>query len=354
MRSDSPARCPPRSPPQTAGAVQFRRLVAELRAFQSTTNDQVLRVFLSHDVDRSGGIDVRELRTALFELGLPSESDQAARILRRYDSDQSGTLELAEFRNLVDELRRFQASAVVVVSPGDEVHQMFTRVDADRSGDIDVEELRRALEALGLLTDSRQAAQLLAKYDADASRRLELPEFRTLVSELRRFQSQGGGAAASAHDDVSRIFRKADVDGSGTIDADELHAALFALGMSTDSSQARAILRRYDVDANGTLDAQEFARLVAEIRAFQGHRGGAAATPGDAHDDDQVRRVFLTYDRDRSGNIDVAELRSALLALELAAQSERAHALLANYDADRSGRAPRHRRGRTQAPSCAP
>ena len=50
-------------------------------------------------------------------------------------------------------------------------------------------ELRAALNALGLSTDIPQAATVLAKYDTDASGRLEYPEFKTLVLQLRAFQA---------------------------------------------------------------------------------------------------------------------------------------------------------------------
>ena len=52
---------------------------------------------------------------------------------------------------------------------------------------------------------------------------------------------------------------------------------------------------------------------------------------------DTVARTFALYDRDDSGGIDVAELRDALAALGLAADSSQAQALLARYDTDRSG-----------------
>ena len=56
------------------------------------------------------------------------------------------------------------------------------------SGDVDVHELRNGLAQLGLSTSTRQAAKILAKYDEDDSMRVELPEFRQIVADLRAFQ----------------------------------------------------------------------------------------------------------------------------------------------------------------------
>ena len=57
------------------------------------------------------------------------------------------------------------------------------------AGDIDCVELRSALNALGMPCDTAAAAEVLAKFDDDASGRLELPEFAELVRKLQQFQA---------------------------------------------------------------------------------------------------------------------------------------------------------------------
>ena len=71
---------------------------------------QVLAVFEAYDQDRSGGVDARELHTALYSLGLPSRGAEAEQILHKHDRDGSGALQLHEFRALVDELRASQVT----------------------------------------------------------------------------------------------------------------------------------------------------------------------------------------------------------------------------------------------------
>ena len=67
----------------------------------------------------------------------------------------------------------------------DGADRAFRIFDADASGAIDVSELGEALNALGLQTDSEQAAAVLARYDSDESGVLEHSEFKRLVLELR-------------------------------------------------------------------------------------------------------------------------------------------------------------------------
>ena len=70
-------------------------------------------------------------------------------------------------------------------------------------------------------------------------------------------------------DEVEATFRRFDADASGSIDVDELHAALGELGLGASMDQTRQVMGRYDADRSGTLELGEFRRLVDELRQFQ-------------------------------------------------------------------------------------
>ena len=61
-------------------------------------------VFDRFDVNRSGRLDYRELRTCLRALGLDVTRREAAEVLLAYDADANGLMELLEFARLVHEL----------------------------------------------------------------------------------------------------------------------------------------------------------------------------------------------------------------------------------------------------------
>lgn len=204
-------------------------------------------------------------------------------MLARYDADRSGALDLEEFKTLVYELRRFQAGRDPT-----EARKQFARFDRNRDGAIDAAELRDALNALGLATDSAQAADVLRQYDADRSGRLELAEFEKLVAELRRYQGVGadtgmrlelslqqGGyvarstlGAAEFWEEVRSVFVAHALESSGRMSVGALRAALVVLGLPTSSAQAAAVLAKFDADTSGDLDLGEFRKLCAELRRF--------------------------------------------------------------------------------------
>ena len=298
---------------------------------------QLQRVFAEFDYDHDGSLDAGELRGALSALGLNADSTQAARVLRTYDADQSGRIEYGEFRSLAAEIARFKSAPLAT----DEVQRSFAAHDRDGNGKIDVHELELALKDLGLKADTYQAAQILTKYDVDHSGGLELDEFRRLVDELRRFQGKAGG-----NDEVSRIFKRFDVDVSGTIDAAELRTALRALDISANDSQTVEVLRRYDAKGSGSLSMDEFRSLVGELRRFQLNSGiqrkpretrSAGLTVGSADFWRSVEDTFRQFDRDGSGDIDHKELEEALNALGLRTTSQQAKQVLARYDTRGAG-----------------
>eukprot|EP00966_Prymnesium_polylepis_P266569 6158326-Prymnesium_polylepis.1 len=91
-----------------------------------------VQVFARYDLDRSGGIDVHELRPALRRLGLGVSAPQVTAILRRYDANGDMRIDLVEFAVLVREL------------------QLFASFDRNGDGSLQASELRPALHKLGL------------------------------------------------------------------------------------------------------------------------------------------------------------------------------------------------------------
>ena len=71
--------------------------------------EDVLQAFHKSDRDRSGGIDVAELRACLETLGIPCDIAEAQRLHAEYDEGAMGELKVEELTQLVSDVRAQQA-----------------------------------------------------------------------------------------------------------------------------------------------------------------------------------------------------------------------------------------------------
>ena len=78
-------------------------------------------------------------------------------------------------------------------------------------------------------------------------------------------------------EEISRIFHAYDKDGSGAIDANELVAALTALGLSSGRFEASKVLTKYDRDGKGALNLTEFNSMVTDLHRFKAKRAAKKA-----------------------------------------------------------------------------
>jgi len=173
----------------------------------------------------------------------------------------------------------------------------FDQLDLNSSGAIDVAELRRGLHLLGMDSHSAQANAIIERYTHDMT--VDIKVFATLVKDIHTLLTF-------------------DVDGSGTLDAEELKPALAQLGLSPSDRNIEKIARAWDADNSGKLDLLEFTDLVRTLQ------------------------TFMKYDKDGSGDIDVGELRPALRRLGIPADTATANAILKWYDHDASGKIELH------------
>ena len=64
---------------------------------------EIQEAFYKYDANRSGKLNVPELRNALRALGVETTSQEASNILSKYDTDRNGLLDMDEFDRLVSE-----------------------------------------------------------------------------------------------------------------------------------------------------------------------------------------------------------------------------------------------------------
>lgn len=108
-------------------------------------------------------------------------------------------------------------------------------------------------------------------------------------------------AAAMPAEEIAglrEIFKSIDADGSGTITAEELKAALTHKGGLLKEEELKALLELIDQDASGTIDYEEF--IAATLSQHQMEKA------------ENMAAAFRHFDTDGSGTISKQELHQAL------------------------------------------
>ena len=199
---------------------------------------RTLQTFMKYDLDKSGDIDVEELRPALRRLGLPGDTDMANAVLSWYDHDDSGRIELHEFAVLARDV------------------SVFTAFDKDHSGTLDAAELLPALGKLGLAASEKEVRRIIDVWDDNNQGTINLLEFAEIIRDLQ-------------------VFEQFDVDRSGFISTAELRSALGKLGVHMSHPQCQALLVKYDTDQSGLIEFPEFRQLAEDLPNLVGRSKGS-------------------------------------------------------------------------------
>ena len=187
------------------------------------------------------------------------------------------------------------------------IDEAFTRFDRDMSGSLSRGELRLALGQLFVQQSplmSRRADEAMREFEAGGTRALTLSQFSQLVHALVEQQQQDALMALSTSD---------------------LLGALRQLGLEATGEQAAAVLKKYDEDRSGTISLSEFERLAQDLSDYLATQSRPAISSRDLHSalqgmgvratDAQAAAVMARYDADKSGTLEHPEFEKLVLDL---------------------------------------
>jgi len=131
-------------------------------AIKPSTRLKLEAAFAAADKDRSGEVDVGELRGLLKQLGVERTEAECHELVKRVDIDSSGELSIEEVAQLF-EVAKLKAT--------------FEELDSDGSGSIAAAELSDALKKLGYRVPEKQCLELLKKVDTNNDGQVSFDEF---------------------------------------------------------------------------------------------------------------------------------------------------------------------------------
>mmetsp|Transcript_26556 Transcript_26556/g.39816 ORF Transcript_26556/g.39816 Transcript_26556/m.39816 type:complete len:149 (+) Transcript_26556:81-527(+) len=134
--------------------------------------------FLAFDKDRSGTIDVWELRKVLEEMGQRPTEEELFQMVSEVDDNMSGSIDFAEFLKVIEN----QKERADHFDDETDMIDAFVACGgrADKGGHVKRETLVKIIKQdFGLTIDIED---LISKIDTDDSGEIEFEEFKTLLS----------------------------------------------------------------------------------------------------------------------------------------------------------------------------
>ncbi|KAM0950910.1 putative EF-hand domain-containing protein [Dioscorea sansibarensis] len=98
------------------------------------------------------------------------------------------------------------------------------------------------------------------------------------------------GLSKEKYQEIYEAFQLFDTDGSGTIDAKELHVAMRALGFEMTEEQIKEMIADVDRDGSGAIDFNEFLHMMT-------------AKMGERDTKEELMKAFRIIDQDKNGKI---------------------------------------------------
>jgi len=90
--------------------------------------------------------------------------------------------------------------------------------------------------------------------DREATKRIQRNAIKRELGDPRFFEQR-----------TEKAFNKFDVDGGGTIEADELQMTMDSLGLRLSDEEVAALVEKYDVDGDAQFDLEEFRTMVRDM-----------------------------------------------------------------------------------------
>ena len=311
-------------------------------------------LFCLIDDDDSGALDRFEMQRLLRKVGIFLTEEAVTVIIGKIDGDGSGSISRDEFMywlksndtiavKLRGQLIDVHVDDVDLGYTGkavfEQVGELFDSIDDDGSGFLDHHEMQRLLRKMGIDLTEDAVTAIVKIVDVDCSGSICQDEFMSWLKSDGRLATKLcaqliGHASAELDDDdggpepeagqiseaefvdynpmhdigmpiddgeerideFKEAFSMFDVDGNGTITAEELGKAMRSLGQNPTKTKLKEMIGEVDDDGDGTIDLQEFLVMMARLTDGDGQtRLGNLVNSGQASVRAEWRAPFVRF-----------------------------------------------------------
>jgi Ca2+-binding EF-hand superfamily protein len=197
--------------------------------------------------------------------------------------------------------------------------KMFDMFDTDHSGAIGYFEMKNLARHLGVQISDEQLLRSIERVDDNGNGELEFDEFMQWLSNVNdnsngegdefavlksKIRAQGARPLTSSQIEQFReVFHHFDMDGSGTIDMEELGNVFEAMGQTLTTEELQSVLKHADDDGSGEIDFDEFLMLMC------------CSFGAEKSFESDLLETFRRYDVDADGLISARDLRQLVVEL---------------------------------------
>ena len=218
-----------------ARAVEASRRAAVFRKFTKKQIETFQTQFNEFDADGSGEIDFAEMKAMVHGLGMVVKDSVLRKLMAEIDIDGGGTLSFVEFLEMMDK------------GKSGKLGELFSQI-SNRQQNMNNERRKQI---------KREQARMQRKKE-------ELKLLRGEKSRLRAWALQN--LTKKEIKGLQRGFEAIDIDGSDSVDEEELRMLLKHLDISMSTDELRALIEEVDIDQSGALDFTEFLVLAAKAK----------------------------------------------------------------------------------------
>ncbi|CAJ1932650.1 unnamed protein product [Sphenostylis stenocarpa] len=132
----------------------------------------------------------------------------------------------------------------------EELEYVFRKFDANGDGRISCSELGSMMKCLGQQATEEEVSRMIQDVDSDGDGHINLQEFIELNTK--------GVDPDEVLENLKEAFSIFDIDGNGSITAEELHMVMASLGDECSIDECRKMIAGVDGDGNGMINFEEF------------------------------------------------------------------------------------------------
>ena len=138
----------------------------------------------------------------------------------------------------------------------EEIKEAFDLFDTDGSGSIDPRELRAAMQSLGFEAKNQTIYQMITDLDKNKNNNIDFEEFLDMMTARM--------SDRDTREDINKVFRLFDDDGTGSISIRNLRRVARELGETMTDEELQEMVDRADSNGDSQVTPDDFYNIMTK------------------------------------------------------------------------------------------